>query len=739
MATTRSRPNSLAGRIKWLFTKDGFPALISLVLGIIIGYFLNGIVGLIIGTLIGLAVLKLFKRLPLRFSPWQAVVIDWSPVLAKLCFSLAFLLPFADYMTLPDNIHNPNTLPKYLSIIFVIPKNLFLRPTPDVFPGFVFIVIIAVVLMYWGSLNLGKVKGLILALLGLLLYTMSPTITSTINGDARLRIIGAFFGVGYYFAWIALLLVLASKMLKRFLKVKRTPAKMAGMLNLVPPVIALGALSHFMHGPSEHSSLFAMFDFESDHHMWASFISGAVSGFSSSAIVDGADEGDDSGDTEDSSGSEDSAPPYQAPETYGPSISTNPDDPAGTTVQENPDGSKTKVRPDGTTSTLFPDGTGVATLPDGTKGVLTNDGAAIFTLPDGTKQTQYTDGTIYVEGTDGEKYVEYPDGTKKDWTPDGTLTVEKPNGDYEITTADGKTGGVKQNGDGSMDITSPFGGNLHCPKEGNPEGSLTTADGDVISLNGDGSGSITSSMGKMEIDKDGNMSGTLDDGNGNKVTMGKDGSEEIQTEEGDHIISNQDGVKANFHDGSFINADANGNITSAHVTTPEGTIDVNTDGQGVTHYKDDKGNWIDAKDGAATGAHVQDGQGTVDINTDDKGGMHLKDDKGNTVDVNKDGSGQTKDSDGNVAEQDKDGNASLTTKDGTKWVAPKNGSGFITDKKGNRIDMGQDGSLDVKDASGKVTHYTADDVGQMTAQAVKDNPGVVNPFDIFKGGKNNGK
>ena len=648
MTKDNKKPKTLGERIKWLFTKNGLAVLVSIVVGIIIGFFLNGAIGLVVAALAGFAVLYLFKRLPIRIKPWQALAIDATPIVGKLFFMMIFLLPVADYLMLPDGIHNPNTLTKYLSIIIALPKNLFTRPVADIFPGFAFIVIISVVLMFWGSLNLGKMKGWFLAFFGLLLYTFSPTLTAVINGHAAIRIIIHFFGIGYYLAWIGLILLLVAKVLPRFLKVTNPVPGQAGMANFIPPIIALWAVSHLNSiGISGHIQSIGAFDFESLHHTFAAGFSAAAAGLGAGSIVD--DSGDGESEEPESEGdTEESAPPYEPPPPevpaapQGPQPSTDPEDPPGTTIEHK------------------------------------TDGTIVKTLSDGTVGTKYTDGTIYVKGPNGETGTYYPDGTSKEWTQEGGLEVKHPNGDMEKTNADGVSSSVKNNEDGSMDVTSGYGGNLHIPKEGNPTGSITTADGNTITMNADGTGSVTSEYGKMDIDKDGNISGTMKDDKGNRITVKPDGSMDAETADGDKITVDEDGIKAKFKDGSYINTDVTGKPINAHI-------------------KDD------------TGA-------TIDIHTDDKGGMHIKDDQGNSADINQDGSGQMKGSDGSTATQDADGNATATNSEGTTWSAKSDGTGSIVDKKGNRIDLGKDGSVTVKEAGGKTTTYTPDQINQLKAQ-----------------------
>ncbi len=651
-----AQSQSLAARTRWLFTKEGLPVLISIAAGLVIGFFISGVVGLVLATAAGFVVLKLFNRLELRFSPWQAAVIDWTPVVGKLLFALTFLLPIASYLAMPRG-YSPDTLPKYLSIVFADPRTLFSRPGTDIYPGFVFLVLISIVLMYWGSMNLEKRGHWLLACGGLALYTLSPTITGFLVGRPGLHIITSFFDWGFYFGWLGLLLLLLAKFLPRLLEPKAAPAMHpGGMLNLLPPVVLFGVAAHLSASGDGQNALLPLFDFESTHHFISGVFSGGVAATSSAAIVSQADKmaegGDGGGDFEGEiaappeeppdvpEGGEVGPPPEEPPDVpEGPVASTDPEDPPGTTITNNGDGSVTK------------------------------------TLPDGTTGTVYTDGTTYVQGPDGASVTTYPDGTSKEYSPEDGLTVKHPDGTMEITLPDGRIGGIVNNPDGSMDITSPYGGSLHCPKGEYPQGSLTTADGTVMTMNKDGSASVTSPYGgTMNMDKDGNMSGSWTDENGTTIDMKPDGSFEAKTADGDTISVDENGLRAKFKDGSFITTDADGNITGGHFT---------------------------------------DEQGTVDISTDDKGGLHIKDDKGNSADINKDGSGVERDAEGNVATQDADGNATLTTKDGTTWVAKTNGTGYVQDKAGNRIDLHPDGSVTTTPAGGKPTHYTSEQVKQM--------------------------
>jgi hypothetical protein len=678
----KSGRRSFGQWLRWLGSRDGLPVLISILAGVIIGLFINGALGLILATAAGFFVLKLFNRLPIRLSPWQALVVDISPVVAKLLFYMVFLLPVASYLTLPSG-HTPNTLTKYASIIFLIPKNLFQKPGSDVFPGFVFIVIIAIVLMMWGVGNLGKMKNWLLALAGLLLYTLSPSITSTLMGAPDVRIIMSFFSIGYYCAWLGLILAMFSRYMPGFFRLNpRVMKRIPGMMSLLPPVVAFALFSQWnaMQG-SWHLPLLQVLDFESDHHFIAGVFSGGIAGWGAATAVGEAgpspEDSPDEGQAEEPEPEE--TPPEEPPLPQGPQPFSGPDVPEGSTIEYNPDGSKTIRCPDGYTATKYPDGT------------------QIHHMPDGTIATIYNDGTIYGEHPDGSKTTEYPDGTTKYWGPDGTTQTEYPNGGFETSSPDGYKASFTKNDDGTMDLTSGDGDKLHFPKEGPPVGSMTAKDGTKYTFNGDGTASVTSPYGgTMTLDKDGNFSGSFTDKDGNKITIQSDGSFEAETAEGDKISVNADGIKATLKDGNFIQTDAEGNPVKAHLTGPEGTLDINTDDKG-THIKG------------------QDKEGTFEVNTDPQGNTHMNDDRGNTADIKPDGSGKVAGPDGNGS-WDADGNGEFTTPEGVKWKANSDGSGSVEDAKGNKADFGKDGSLAVTN-NGKTTTYTPEQAKEMQAKA----------------------
>jgi hypothetical protein len=675
-------PKSITERIAWLFSKAGLPVLVSIIAGFFIGFLVNGALGLILATVAGFGILFLFNRLPIRLTPWQSLVVDIGPVLAKLSFLMIFLLPVASYLTLPSG-HTPDTLAKYLSIVIALPDNLVSKPGTDVFPGFAIVVIISMALMLWGASNLGKTRHWLIALAGLLLYTFSPTIASILTGDVRLRIIMSFFSIGYYLAWVGLILIVVSKILPRVFQAKPLQVGTGfGLLSIVPPVIAFGLFNDLSAVDVSAPVLFGAFDFEETHHFVAGVFSGGVAGWGAGVITSGNEappettepEAGEPEEPEETAEPQGSVPPPQRPQPY-----SGPDVPEGSTIEINADGSKTIRCPDGYIATKYPDGT------------------EVHKMPDGTTATKYSDGTVHGEHPDGSVTTEYPDGTTKYWGPDGTTKTEYPDGSFETSSPDGYKASLTKNNDGTMDVTSGDGEKLHFPKDGPPVGSMTGADGTKYTFNEDGTGTMTSPHGgTMTIDKDGNMSGSFIDKDGNKITAHPDGSMEAETADGDKISVNAEGLKATFKNGDFIQTDANGNPVNVHVSSPEGTLDIKTDEKG-THIKG------------------KDKEGSFETDTDPQGNTTIKDDKGNTTNVNADGSGNMAGPDGKGA-WDAKGNGEFTTPDGAKWKANENGNVSVTDSGGNKAEVGADGSLSVT-KDGKTTTYTPDQVKQLQAEA----------------------
>jgi len=668
---------TLSQRIRWLFTANGLPVLITILIGFVIGAFINGAIGLILSTAAGLFVLYLFKRLPFKLKPWQELVTGISPIVARLLFFMIFLLPVASYLSLPTG-QTPNTLMKYVSIVILLPKNLFSMPRSDVFPGLVILVLISIGLMLYGSMNLSKLKGWIFALFGLLLYTLSPTITSVLMGNVSFRFIPSFFNVGYYFAWLGLILLPLSKFFPRWLKI--APGAKA-VLNIVPPVLLFPLITQDETIRLVDNSVWlTLFEFENDHHFIAGIFSGGLAAWGAGSVVGeaGASGNEAPEDPEKTEAPEDSGDSSEEPVPSGPQPYDNPDAPPGSTIEYNADGSKTIRCPDGTVATKYKDGTEEIHMPDGSTGFRYPDGTEVVKLPDGTTATTYSDGTVYGEYPDGSKTTEYPDGTTKSWSPDGTSQTTNPDGSFEVTYPDGTSASLVKNPDGSMDATSYNGDTIHFPKDGPPVGTITKRDGTSFTFNPDGTGSVTVGppyQGTLDMDKDGNLSGTVTDDQGNVITMNPDGSMEAKTKEGDTVTVDASGLKVKLKDGTSVTTDPEGNIT---------------------------------------GAHIKDEKGTIDMTTDPNGNTHIQDDKGNTIDINPDGSGTMGGE--YKGTWDTKGNSEFTGKDGSKMTSGSDGSVSIQDGQGNKADLDKNGSLTIKDNTGKTTTFTPEQVKQMSGQ-----------------------
>jgi hypothetical protein len=561
-----------------------------------------------------------------------------------MMFMMVLLLPVASYLSMPSG-HTPNTLPKYVSIVAALPRNLIQRPVNDVFPGFAIVVLISVALMVWGSMKLGTKKGLLLAAGGLLLYTLSPTIASTIMGSARLRILPSFFNIGYYLAWLGLVVVAISPLLPRWLKVKSPAAgRTAGVLSIIAPVAVLGLMERLgAKDPSGGVMALQLLDFESTHHAVAGGFAGAFAGFGGAAVVDEAVEAGEAEETEE-------AEPEKAEHPRGPQPYSGEDVPEGSTIEYLPDGRVVVRTPDGLVATKHPDGT------------MTGQ------YPDGTVTTEYSDGTVYGQYPDGSIVVEYPDGTTKEWSPDGYSSTKNPDGTFETINPDGSKSSFVKNEDGSMTAKSGYGGELYFPKDGYPTGSFTAKDGMVISMDGSGGVRLDCPNGDfVTMNADGKFSGTVSDAEGNRVTFNADGSVEATTAEGDRLTIDAEGIKGALANGSTFNFDPDGNLIRAH---------------------------------------IKDSEGTVDYQTDNKGGVHISDDKGNSAHINPDGSGEMRDAEGNVMSQDSEGNASISNAQGARYTVRTDGSESLEDGQGGRVDMASNGMLTVTEAGGRSATYT---------------------------------
>ncbi|MCL4437407.1 MAG: hypothetical protein M1387_11950 [Thaumarchaeota archaeon] len=659
VASNQLPPKTRGGRIKWLFSKNGLPTLVTIVVGFIIGVFLDGAVGVVLATVVGLLVLKAFKRLSIPTKPWQALLASVLPIVSRLMFSMVFFLPIADYLWMPSK-HTPNTLMKYLSILIVKPENLMATQYSNYFPGLTWIVIVSVVLMLWGSLNLDRRRNLVFAFSGLLLYTLSPTITyAALTGDVTLRIVSDFFAVGYYLGWVGLALFVVSKFLPRLLKTQQptlsplTQGKTTLMSFL--PLLMVSLFISQIEALQLHLSITTLqidLSFEEAHHSVASVFSGVFAGAAAAAAV---------GVVPASEATEESVvPPTESPE---PETSTEEgDEPPGTVTKVNPDGTITKILPDGLKVTKYSDGTIYAEAPDGTTQI---------SYPDGTDKTNYPDGTTSVVYPDGREVITEPSGKTITTETDGTRVARMPNGEVAIVRPDGTVTGVKPDG---SSITYDAENRIIGKTFGSDNKDL---EGISVTINPDGSMKGTSPYGgTFDVDPDGNITGSFKLKTGDAVNVSKDGTITLTSKDGVGTLNPDGSAKMTLNDGSFVSTDSEGNLTG----------------------------------------HVELGDGRK-ADFDGQGNINVKDSQGNSMSMKPDGSFEYIDEDGTkLSGNPKDGSVSYTAPDGTKVVGDPAGNSTLTAPNGNSATVHADGSLTLKTADGKVTNYSADQLKDMKSQ-----------------------
>jgi hypothetical protein len=714
------QPKTFKERIKWLFSKEGRPTLVAIVVGVAIGAFVNGALGIVLATIAGLLVLKIFGKFPVPLKPWQALFKSILPIVAKLSFLMVFFLPIADYLSMPSG-HSPDTLMKYLSIMFVKPENFISAAPPDVFPGIPIIVLISIILMFWGSLNLEKKKNFLFAFSGILLYTLSPTIASVASGDFRLRFVWDFLAIGFYFAWAGLALIVVSKfVLPRLLKtpsISSRPAQnMTSIMSIAPLFVLVFFLSqlNMLHVSLSIVTLQVGLSFEAAHHMFASVFIGGIAGVGAGAIVSEIPEASETEGAEEP----------QAPE--GPQPSSDPEDPPGTSILHNSDGTITKLVPDGTVITQYTDGTLYAELPDGSKITQYPDGTAKMWTPDGTNQTDYPDGSSLIESpdgrvanisSDGTNVTKLPDGRSVTQYPDGRVTDTKADGSAETWDKDGKvigktlgseagewaglTSSIKP--DGSYTVTSPYGGSMNLDSEGNIiMGSITAKDGTTVTINPDGTKQVVGSNGdKATISKDGSVDGTLSDGT--RIKLNSDGS-----------------VSCSSPDGSNIDVDSDGNV-QGHIVMPDGrTVDVNADKTIVIKAPNGDSATLNP-DGSAM---FNGFDGTkIMVNKDGSGSGNAPD--GTTWGQNSDGSGYIKAGDGRQWDMNSDGSGDFKAPDGSSAHVNNDGTGILRGADGTTACLNKDGSATVTDPADKSTTYSKDQLQAMNHELAHQRDNII--------------
>lgn len=389
---------------------------------------------------------------------------------------------------------------------------------------------------------------------------------------------------------------------------------------------------------------------------------------------------------------------------------SEPGDPPGTTVQENPDGSITKYFPDGTVATKYP---------DGTIHVTTKDGESYTEYPDGTTSEKFKDGTYRNTFPDGTITGGLPDGTKFIKHPDGSMELDYPEGGLETITPDGFS--TRRDPDGTVVTRTPEGVSTVT----NPDGSFSREYTDGRFETGDKLGNSTTYDTNNNIVQQRNPAGSTKDfhGDGTYTVTDKNGNNVTCNSKGDTLSAN---IKS--ADGSTYVQDKDGNVT---MTGPEGTYTEKADGTMNMNMKDGTrvtGNSHTGEitmgspdgtvihqtaDGGVSG-HLPDGR---NFNFGADGKVSISDQNGNSVNVNPDGSGSYHDQDGTVITQGKDGTATIKTKDGTAWTAKPDGSASVQGANGAAATMHTDGSMTVKGIDGRTQTFSADQLKAMTAQA----------------------
>ncbi|MEM2969701.1 MAG: hypothetical protein QXR63_02060 [Candidatus Bathyarchaeia archaeon] len=638
------------------------PTVVAVIVGFLVGFLVDGAVGVVVAMVAGMLVLKVFGRLKIPVQPWQSLVAFLLPIVGRTLLILGLLLPFGNGLTLSTGEY-PDTLPKYFSIVVLKPQNLMATSgkywgMPDYYPGAPLIVLVSIILMFVGSLRMQKMKYALISVAGLLLFTLSPTISYLIStGNANLLFYMPFFQVGFYLAWIGVVLVILHNLLHNRLS-KGTPATPSYgkfTLALIFPVAAgtqllEGLMSIYINLPTVRMLIDISQDFEELHHSFANGFSGIVSGIGAGEIVDEF--------PEEVTEVPEEAPVYEVPPVYeGPVPSTDPNDPPGTTFQYNSDGTITKNLPDGTVGTKYTDGTIYAESPDGSTYTSYPDGTEKVYTPDGTLETTYPDGTVVTNTPDGKVETSYPDGTSvikapdgRSLTthPDGKITISNPDGSSETFTPDGET------------VSKTFGGDM---------------EGVTATKNPDGTWTVTSTYGgSMTVDKKGNISGSITDKDGTQCTFLPDGTRmATKPNEGTVTIHNDGSMSVQTADGSKISADSKGNITEGHFELNDGR--------------------------------------TVDVSS--SGDITVQDNQANSAVIKQDGSIDYTDQDGTKINANPDGSGSFSTPEGYSGVANPDGTTTVNYPNGSSATMNPDGSLTLKSPEGQTTTISAQELKGM--------------------------
>jgi uncharacterized Zn-binding protein involved in type VI secretion len=282
-----SGPTPSSGVKGKLMSRKGLPIVAAAALAFVFGIAGLAALGVVLAVVLGLFLLRRSANFNLQLKPWPALVSKLMPIAGRILFLMVFFLPIADYLYLPSG-HTPDTLVKYISIMFVKPENLAGSVRSDYFPGLPLIVLLSAIIMAIGIIRIQKTKYLLLSVVGIVLYTLSPTLSYLImNGTFRFMFIWEFLNIGYYCAWAGIALIILAKFTPRLLGRFTSQNRAVGFLVLLP-LAAVPSIVASLILPSLHISavtLQAGLDFETAHHSLAVFISAILAALGVGAII----------------------------------------------------------------------------------------------------------------------------------------------------------------------------------------------------------------------------------------------------------------------------------------------------------------------------------------------------------------------------------------------------------------------------------------------------------------------
>lgn len=345
-------------------------------------------------------------------------------------------------------------------------------------------------------------------------------------------------------------------------------------------------------------------------------------------------------------------------------ISEDPNDPPGTIIAENADGSITKKKPDGTVATKYPDGTIHGTMPDGTVCTVHPDGMEIQIDPEGTKTTFFPDGRYEQTKTDGTFIKVNSDGSSEMYETDGTITYENTDGSSVVEFPDGDKNYFDEKGDlcRRVRVSENGVGSKYYNKDGTTRVEIELNNGAKASGNFDA-----------------NENGVLVTDSGGKITYENGKPVEID-------IQNDDTSLKIKRDGSMElkDIDENGVVTEIQVSPDE-----------EMHIKTSTGTDVKVHKGKAEGKVVYD---DVTVEYKPNGDYSAEYENGMKEEL------VTRD-DGTSYFERKDAHGNKTTLENTK-----DSKTIMKTPDGKTFTLNSDNTMEVTDSTGKTENYSQDEV-----------------------------